>query len=206
MADSILDIGSITAMWLWQPNWARYRTSNLQLSKTILAHYGTSYELWVENLKAPRRMEFTFLVNGREDAHEIISFISDRKGRFEKFWIPTWIEQFRIAKDIWSGEAQITVADDSFSAIFSGYERVALILYNGDIIVRRITAVTVVGSTEVISLASPLDRNILMTDINFICLFLLGRFDSDLFVLDYESSLVSQIKFSVYELIREYPA
>jgi hypothetical protein len=205
MADSILDINPITSMWLWEPDWSDNVISNARLSKALIQYGGSPGSLWIDNYEVPKCIKMKFVAHNKIDESELLNFFEDRNGRFEKFWIPAWTTHFTLDTTIESSDTGIIVRNDKFASTYRGYERLIIILNNGDILVRKITAVTENANTETLTISSALGVQVLATDIAFFGLFLLMRFDSDKIVLEYTTDSVSETTLQFYELIREYP-
>jgi hypothetical protein len=205
MADSILDTSPITAMWLWEPDWSDQVVSNARLSKALIQYGGSQAALWSYNYEIPKCIRMKFVAHDKTDESELLNFFEDRNGRFEKFWIPAWTTHFTLDTTIAATDTGIIVRNDQFASTYRGYERLIIILNNGDILVRKITAVTENTTTETLTISSAMGVQVLATDIAFFGLFLLVRFDSDKIILEYTTNTVSETTLQFYELIREYP-
>ena len=205
MANSILDTGDITAMWLWEPDWSEEVALQGLLSKTVMQYGGSSWQLWVENYEIPKRLKMKFFINSKVKEKELLDFFTTQMGRCNKFWIPTWLTQFTPLDDINDIDVTIPVQNHQFTQNYRGYERLFILLHNGDMLVRKITGVSVVDVDEVLTISSALGRDIQTTDIAHCGLFMLARFDNDKIDLEYVTSTYSKTTLKFYELIREYP-
>lgn len=205
MADSILDTSPITAMWLREPDWSDQVFNNARLSKALIQYGGSQAALWIDNYEAPKCIKMKFVSHDKTEESELLNFFEDRNGRFEKFWIPAWTTHFTLNTTIAAVATGIVVRNNKFASAYRGHERLIIILNNGDVLVRKITAVTEGTTTETLTLSSALGVQVLATDIAFFGLFLLVRFDSDKIILEYTTNTVSETTLQFYELIREYP-
>lgn len=206
MSNDIHDIGSLSYMWLNRPNWAEGMTIDVQASAAITRFGGGVDYLWQENTVAPKRLKFDYSNLTKAAEKELIDFFQARNGQHGCFWTPSWITNFQIIDDLVASDSVIPVRNDSFSKTYSGYERIAIVLASGDIIVREISGATEIDSTqENLTLVSPVDRIINMVDIDLCCLFLLVRFDMDVLSIKHITDSISETEITVYELVREYP-
>lgn len=205
MADDIQNTGSITAHWHRSPNWIKPVKIGARLSAQIVRYIGTPDALVSENEVAPRRLQMIF--NNPDKAHEkqLLDFFMTQKARLHKFWLPSWQEDFTLAEDYISQTAHLVVKFNYFDYARRGYERIMLILHNGDKIVRRVSAATRHGDVIHLSLATTIPRNISKSEITLFSFYLLCRFDSDSLKVRHTTAHYSSVVAEFYELAREYP-
>ena len=207
MADSLLDVSPITATWLKEPDWSENVSSSGVFSKMLIQYGGSVGQLWKENDEIPRRLQMQFSFDDKQEETEFLNFFETQKGRWGKFWVPTWITQFRPVDDIASSQTIIPVYNDKFAGVYRGHERLFIMLHNGDKLVRKIIAAeeSIGGETETITLSSSLGVSADLSNIAIMGLFLLVRFDQDKVDMKYTTNTVSETTLQFYELIREYP-
>jgi len=206
MSNDIQSIGSLVNMWLREPNWAEDVTTTYKQSMSLMQYGGSVGSVWVENFESPMRLQYSFRNHDKSDEKEILDFFEGRLGRHGNFWIPTWITNFEVVDNIVASDTIIKIKNDEFNTAYQGYERIAFILTNGDIVVRQITKVEIISDAqENITVSSIINRSIPMTSIALCCLFVLGRYENDSFEFAYTTDSVSDVKVNFYELIREYP-
>jgi len=206
MSNDIQTLGTLTNMWLPEPDWSGEIQSNFIPSVDLIQYAGSVGSLWVNSYDAPRCIKYEYRNTTKAEEKALLDFFEARLGRHGCFWIPTWMTDFVVINNIAASDTMINIKNNAFSSVYKGYERIAFILTSGDIVVRKISSVTSVSiDQENITLTTSVDRIILTTDIALCCLFLLVRFDKDNLHFSYTTDSVSDVEFNVYELIKEYP-
>lgn len=206
MSNDIQGLGTLPNMWLTRPDWSGEMTMNYTPSFNLLQYNGSVSALWVNNYDAPRKMKYKYSHATKTEEKVLLDFFLARLGRHGCFWIPTWTTNFVVLNNIAASDTVLNMQNNAFHKAFKGYERIAFILTSGDIIVREISAAAEVDSTqENITVTTAMDRVILTTEIDMCCLFLLVRFEKDNLQFNHETDSVSEVDFTVYELIGEYP-
>lgn len=205
MANDILNIGDITTSWLREPDWSKPPKQGGKISAQIARYAGSPDYLITENTEAPRRLMMRFANRTRVQEKQVLDFFMDRSARLKKFWIPTWTDDFKLAANYLAGGSVLLVDKNYFSFASRGYERIMLLLNNGDIIVRKITAALEVPEGTQLVLASTIGRNIPISTVSVFCFYLLVRFDMDSMTLRYITDTYSILQAEFQELIREYP-
>ena len=206
MADSYTGLGTITAKWLREPHWANTPKVEFPMARQVISFPGTITAIEQESPSVPLIREFTFLSFSKAEEYELLSFFCEKQGRLKKFWIPSWVSAFTLKSAITIASNQVKVNHVNFQKVYSGYERIRLLLSNGDTIVRKIINVVETDKTEeVLTVDTVFDRSIAIGSVVLFDLFLLCRSDIDSFQLEYVSAGVSECSVRVAELIREYP-
>lgn len=206
MADSYPSLGTNTTKWMRQPDWVTPLKRNMGMTKLLIQYPGTVPNIWNENTVVPRRYQFQFANDNKTDEKTLLDFFLGRQGQAKGFWMPSWQTQFLVTVNITNGSFNATVRNDNFYMIFGGYEYLMLQLSTGDIVVKKITVVEKIDDDEEnITFDTAFDRNIATTDIALACLFLFCRLEDDSLAVSYITNTVSNTKFSILELVREYP-
>ncbi len=120
--------------------------------------------------------------------------------------MPSWISAFTLKAEIPIATNEIKVKHVNFQKVYSGFERIRLLLSNGDTIVRKVVDVIETDPTEeVLTVDTVFDRTVALGTVVLFDMFVLCRSDIDSFRLKHSSSGVSECDVRVMELIREYP-
>jgi hypothetical protein len=205
MADDIQNIGPVTAHWHRSPNWIKPMKLGARLSAQIVRYIGTPDFLVAENKEAPRRLQMTFANPDKAKEKELLDFFLSQKARLHKFWLPSWQEDFVLAKNYLANSAYLEVKYNYFDYARRGYERIMLLLHGGDKIVRKISSATRHGDVIRLGLATAIPRDILPSEVTLFSFYLLCRFDSDSLKIRHTTAHYSSVVAEFYELVREYP-
>lgn len=203
--ESVSGLGDITARWMRKPNFVNPLKVSPVLSRQLTAFGVSRMTLHQYNNFLPQKIMFSFLNTNKDEEWEALNFFFSRYGQHQKFWIPTWDSRFVVNQPIYPGAQSLNITDCLLSLANPGWLRVMLLLNNGDIYIRKATAVTRYGDSEVIGLDTEISATIMPTDILLGCYVLLARFDQDTLEVNYHTDGVSEISWTVYELIKEYP-
>jgi hypothetical protein len=205
MADSLLDIGAEPVFPL-EPNWISTPKQSFNITRYLNQYPGTISEISEMNPEVPISLEAEFDLKSKEDEFTFITFIHTHLGRCVRFWF-RWPKTLFTVKDPMSnGSVGMVVHKDNSSLSLQGYERIYILLTNGDVVTRHITnAVLDDANNEVeLTMATALDRDIALADIDRVGRFLLVRFDEDLFRLKIINDHKSTVNLRFQELVKEY--
>lgn len=205
MADSLTGLlPGKTTIFRTPPDASKQYRSSLKNSRITLGTRGNGVErLESFNDNLAFEIEYSYQPMNKEEENAVRQFFFDRKGQFESFWAPSWVNEFTLGDPATDGDSFLTCVDNRFK--FRGFDRVFLLLYSGDLITRQVTsASSPVGGVFNIFLDTPIDRDLQPSEIkNFGRLFLC-RFASDTLSKKYRSYIVSEVSFRLIELIEEY--
>ena len=206
MADDYQDLGTITEKWMREPNWAKDISSEWAESKYFISYPGTAMSMGPLSDKVPKMLQYRFMNRTKAQELEFLNFLNAQKGRWKKFWIPTWIAHFELTEMAPNGVSHIHVKNTKFKMLWGGHERLHFFMTNGDHVTREITDVDETSeSVETLWLTTALTRQINPEDVFFIGFYLLARLDIDEIEFRHHTSAVSEFDLSVIELVREYP-
>jgi len=206
MANSFGGLGSITDMWLREPNWVKNLNEKGVVSRTLLQFFGTSQILYTENPEVPVEVKMMFMNRTKAQEYEFLSFFSTQQGRLKKYWLPEWKNRFKLTRTANSGESFIYVQNRKHAVAFQAYQRIYLLLHTGEWVTRQIASITEIDATEEkINLVTTLDRTISAASVSQSGLFLLVRMAVEKIYVEHETINVSIFSIESRELIREYP-
>lgn len=156
-----------------------------------------------------RQLFLPFLADGHEAVAWIREFHRARRGMAHGFWVPAWVNEFRLLEDAQVGATEIVVErtrlQEAVSLVQHGY--VALIEGWGATGVaqpRAISAVTVDGSSEIVELSEELDVAAFRGRTRC-CPLLYVRFSDDALEFEYLTDNCIRTRIGFTELPDEYP-
>jgi len=205
MADSIEDLVHTTDRWMVKPNWVTKPNRDFTLNRDTLNKDGTRYTLYSISDYLEHSWGYEFLVPDKETEFAILYFFSRRRGRHKRFWTPVWKNTFTLHTGITMFDGYCDVEDRRFANVYQGYERLFILLTNGNLITRQITAVTTPeDGVERFTVATVFDRDIAITDIAYFGRFMLCRMNADTLTMNHKTCHVSTHALRLKELVREY--
>jgi len=109
--------------------------------------------------RAFREASVTWLAHGVEANNELRSLLYGLRGRMQTLWVPTWLNDLKIANDISATTTHITVewaGYTIFGRMQPNRRDIRIELLDGTVFYRRITASQEDGNAEVLTLDSAL--------------------------------------------------
>jgi len=208
LADDLTGLGTISIIYRIRPDWSNQIEQNYALSNQLLSFPGSVQDILSFVDQVPRRQSFDYVNVTPAETKEILDFYAARKGRVEKFWLPGYRAEFTLSQNVPMNSTVLYVEDNSFDLAYQGYERVYILLQNGDMITRKIIAVIPgPGAGKLtLQLDTITDRAITIADIQEFGRLYLVRFDKDQLEFAHKSSQISSTKIEFAELTKEYPA
>lgn len=205
MADDYQDLGSYERFPL-VPNWASTPESSYIIARWLVNMSGTVDSLQSITDNAPLIFNAKFLIYDKSDEYDFLDFFYSRKGRHGKFWIQHPASCFILTKTANLGGTSINCEPNKAHLNYQGYERIYILMNTGDVITRKVGAVTYddVDDEVDLELVTALDREITITNYQMVGRMLLVRFEEDNLVVESHSSEVSEVKCSFRELPEEY--
>lgn len=207
MADSlpVADLGSFPVFPL-SPNWSSDPSSQIAFARDVIREPGTSHALVSITDDAPISFEAAFTIFTPAEYLSLMTFWVARRGRVNRFWVKHPYRSFKLKEDAGSGDGIIHCYPNSFELQYQGYERLYVVMDDGDTVAREITAATYDSGNDRLSLSlnTVLDRDLTTTNHIIIGRYLLARFDADDLDLELVTDCVSNFSLSFAELVREY--
>lgn len=203
MADNLLGISPINDIFRVKPTWSKI-TDNFDYTVEIFKLVGTVQEIhkWSDYVSHKLKMDFVSLDKIEEKT--LYDFYIGKKGKLNKFWTLSFKSDFILTAD--SAANVLIVENNDFDKVFKGYERIFILMKDGDLITRKILSVTD-GPTEnelQITVETNFDRIITSTNYRYIGFLFLCRFDTDELNLKYINNSVTDVQLSFMELVNEY--
>jgi len=203
MADDYKDIGDEPIFPL-SMNWKRAPINLFTITRNLVSFPGTAQSISELNEETPISFEALFSIFEKSDENAILEFIHARVGRAIRFWIPYKKQMFELFDPTSIGASALNCIDNGSALSYHGYERIYILMNNGDMITRRVVDITDDGLKLTLALDVPLDRAIDLDGYIEIGRFLLVRFDSDKFELNIETNNVFEFTQRFFELVKEY--
>jgi hypothetical protein len=188
------------------PNWASEPGSEILLARTIHEYRGTAQRLISFTPDVPISFDASFTTYNKEDEYLLIDFYNNRKGKNERFWSYHPKIAFELKQDMGSGATALVCLPNYAEAQYQGYERIYIVMNDGDILTRKVNNVIYDDLQDELSveIATALDRDIDEDGYTRIGRFLLSRFDEDELNLNHKTSLTTETDLRFYELVQEY--
>lgn len=188
------------------PNWAVVPSSDIVLARTILEYRGSAQRLIPFTGDVPISYNAKYTAYNKEEEYGAIDFWNERKGKKERFWTYHPRLAFEIKYDIGAGATSLACYHNYAESQYQGYERIYILMNNGDILTKHVTNVTYdeLQDELVVELATQLDRDVTLTNHYRIGRFLLSRFDEDEMTLTHLTDGATEFNARFYELVKEY--
>lgn len=206
MADDWKDLTLTTEKFTYPPNWSTLPQRDFLYNRELTNYPGTTthtYNLW-SGIADIIDYHYTNLT--KEQEYDITAFFCRMRGRYGRFWLPVWKNQFILSSPIQRFDDTITIENAYLSDVITQYEyRIFIKLHNGDILSRLVTDVAPgAGDTEIITVQSFFDRSIQQSDIHYFGKLCMVRFDQDDLNFSFFCANSSEVKIRFRDPLREY--
>jgi hypothetical protein len=201
MADSLLDLDN-EALFSFPIDWNSLPAIADSFGRELLQYNlgAINYRFLTRDLNYSVQYGMTFM--SKKDEYDVLNFFCERKGRYERFWIPIYAQMFTLAANITSGDYYFQIIDQNQYKTLHLYERLFIKLKTGDLITRKINSLN--APPNIFGVISAFDRNILTTDIEYFGRLILGRFDQDEIEINHETDSLGNCSLQFRELSKEY--
>ena len=154
-----------------------------------------------------RVLKMSFFFRGYKELTQLVGFYHRVMGKYKKFWIPSFINEFVLTRDIPPLGSFCYVKNNNFKARSKKKERVFIWLKNNDWIIRKVVnAESESEEEERISFDIPTPNfRIKVDDVFCFGFLLLVRFDTPLQIKAVRDEAVATTELSMVELIHELP-
>jgi len=202
MADSLLDLGT-TPIWIPDRfiNWREDPGLDFGLARQVVEFPGTPQDIIQLSEETPKTWSFRVLVEDKQQEYELLEkFVTECKARTKRFWFPMPSVAFELAEFIPNASVKVTVSENNFE--YRGFERFLIVLWNGDKITRKITAIERFPTTKTIDLTiAAMTQEIQIDDVEMFVFLALCRFDQDTIKLDCDTSYISDTTIKMQEVM-----
>ena len=206
MANSFSGLGDLE-LFPFEPSWADPPSMTPVFVRRIISQRGTVQDVESVTGDVPARMTLGFSLLSAEDVLAFSDFFMERKGRLGRFWLMHPACAFTLAASASLNQNLLVCRDNLAARQFQGYERIYLLMNDGDILIRQVTAVESDqdGSLCTLTLDADLDRVVTPDALARIGRVYLVRFDQD--DLDFRfitPGAAGDVHLTFYELVKEY--
>jgi len=206
MADSLEDLGTGGSALLFplEPNWASNPTTDLAMLRRVLSQRGTSHQLKSLTDDVPLKFKAGFTLLNKEQECTLLEFFCARLGRCQRFWIKHPRRHFELKSTATNGSATLVCNSNGFELQYQGYERIYILMNNGDVLTRKVTGATDDGSELTLNINTVLDREVTTDNHYRIGRLLWARFDNDELAERCVTNTICETSLDFVELVQEY--
>jgi hypothetical protein len=176
------------------------------MTRRILGYRGTQEDIFQLTDDVPIAFQEKFTVYDKTDESAMLAFFHARRGRRDRFWVKHPSQNFELKSTASSGSSTMLCYPNNSHLQWQGYERIYILMADGDVLTRKVNSVTYSESSNHVSLAlnNALDRDITTTNQVLIGRLLLCRFDSDELRMNWKSTVTSDFTVKFHEVVGEY--
>ena len=128
-----------------------------------------------------RKISANFMFKNRQEFKEFRNFYINRKGQLLRFWLPCWLNEFELTRNVKIGDTNLYIRNVNQSQKNDSYLRIFISTKKGDIVVKRVTeTITIDESEEKFVLDSGMPIAIQTSEVGIFGRLVLARFNSDL--------------------------
>lgn len=160
---------------------------------------------WKQTTAPKRRVTYPFLFRDRAASKLWRVFVENRRGRLTGFWLPLYTNDYPITQDQAEGDGTITIEKMGFSqkwAYGTQFRHLALLTRDGKLECYGVTAVTISGETEVLTLDDTLGTALVAAD-TVCCGLMFARFAEDEIAYEYKNDECCRAEVGFLELPTE---
>jgi len=203
MADDIRDLGS-AGLWRPRGNWGTLPDYDFDTARQEVAYKGTVTAVEEFTPERPHKLEFEIQLRDHSEQFDFLEQFHAVLGMHNRAWLVLPLTMFRLVTQATATDTVIEVARCEFD--YRGFERIAILLKDGDLITRAITASNFDenSGTLFLSFADGLDRVIAPDDVLSIATMPLIRLGLDAVTLEHDTDGVASVSVKVVELVNEY--
>jgi len=208
MANSIENLGNEQTLFLHKPDWATPTQVSTDLKRELQQYPpGAMGITHISSAQAgyPLHWEMGYTNLDKQDEYNLLDFFIGRQGRLKRFWVPYWHNTYRLYSSISNLDTTCHFDKTLLPQTWvEDYMRIFIQLKNGDIVVRRVTAINDLGNSDQLLVATNFDRDIVQSDIAYLSTFILARFDIDSLEFEHRTTDASSCTIRLTELLGEY--
>lgn len=206
MSDNLLDLGT-TPVWRLDKtymNWREQPKWNFDLARDMVAFDGTATQLVMLLDEQPQEIEFLATLRNKSEEKQFLADFVTRKGQHERFWFTLPSNRFTLNGSHSQGVTTLVMKRNDWQ--YQGYERIYILMSNGDLITRKITNVSVDEQAGImnLTLSTATDRVIEPTNVLLISFMILCRLAIDVAEIKHISMAISETNVKMLELTGEY--
>lgn len=203
----ISGLGNVTSILLARPERKNIKIEHIPMS-VVIGFAGTK-QFCYRIGTGRRKISESFVFLTRAELKSFVDFFSLQQGFLKKFWVPCWLNEFKLTRKTLPLDKNIYIKNIEFTKNFSGFERIYLLLKGNDFIVRKVEASSVFDSNEeILTLNEAFPYEVSPEQVVFFGRVLLVRFQSPELTLTFRRAIDTEIyattNVSFLELPHEY--
>lgn len=204
--NSIYDLVRTNTIFTIKPDWISDPDRSIIPDRDLYTNASGTVQIDTLDVGIVRSMSYQYSCLNKEQQSDLEEFFFQRKGRYDRFWMPIWGNLFRLENPITAYDLSIIIQDCGLSeSVVNGQDRLYIELHDGSIITRKISSVIDLGNgTERINLVTYMDQDIVASDIAQFTRLLLCRFNQDELSFQYENTDIAITNLNMIELTQEY--
>ena len=139
---------------------------------------------------------FSWMVKSQVQARELLALLARRQGRRYPMWMPSGVEDFKLAADILGGQNSILVERTAHGAMIGNNEArrdIVFLLRNGTALARRIIDVSDDGPNSRVTLAEAIPQDLTRGAVKRLSYLGLYRLGADAVTLSWATGLVAEV-------------
>lgn len=187
-------------LFMKQGNWAQPVNVTFQADVETL-DYGRGVVEYLPLLDHGRRItQVTFLSRSRDEAEQIESFFHRNKGRRRSFYMPTWMPDMVVVKDLSNLNRFMTVAGEDIYRFYRNdpvFQHILIRFVDGSEMIRTIVDMGIENGNTVLDTVDNWPRDITPSEILMVSWLVKVRLASDILTIDWRTDRVAQFQMSV---------
>ena len=187
-----------------RPNWRVEPAEKFEREIDVLDFGYGSVDFWLPPRESKWSADFVSSSRTADVVSAAMDFFCRRKGRREAFYCPTWTADLTLAVPMAAGATEIVVKGASAAKLFAGslvYRNLALVSRSALFPVGILDAVAEGGNTRLFLDAAVPDA---VADVKMISWFLMARFSSDTFKVEWYTNAVGDFDVNVISTVEMF--
>ena len=187
-----------------QPNWGSSLSNEFSYMFDQLDQQ-TGAITWDTTEDFPRiTRSYTWLLSSRAKIKDFRSMLGRRLGMRNAMYVPTWHDDFNVARELGSADVGLYVLDNEFRLMVGddpARNHLMIRLKNGQVFYRKIVGVSTDGTDSVLTLDSSLGQYVAKDDFKTVHLLMRSRLATDEVSLVWRSGKVAQVDTSITSVL-----
>lgn len=151
-------------------------------------------------------LDYHFILKTLAERHAFMEHLYALAGKWSSVWVPTGQHDLALASPITSGNNFISVHYCGLSAygLSAPRQDIKITLKNGDVYLRRILYVDVIGDVEILTLDSVIAANIAVSDVLIISYLMLMRLSADSVTIENHTGTIAECSVTFQSVDETY--
>jgi len=209
------DLGTVTDIFDFIPDFDSFNVELIPQGIFVAFNYSAEIGYQFKSIRQ-YKLSGNFTLISRSEYKKFLDFWKDKKGAFKRFWIPTWVNKFKVVEPIGASDIVIKIENVEFNKIYNGHNRIFIFVSKGDLsesdlYIRKVTNVEVDENNmnvEKLYIDQYIGTDLLSEQITLCGEFILARFTQEGVSFQYyftkEKDFYAVAQCSFIELPYEY--